>query len=124
MKLFFFIFFLSSSAWAISVGEMTYFMGSDQDYLSKAVVNDSAKTRYYQLSVEETSPPYEGAVRKKAENGTLLFGPKQLLLRPNETKYIKLYYQGPSDDQARYYRITFIERPEFLKILYPLQSFH
>lgn len=114
LKYVYLFWYISSPAWAISVGEMTYFMGEDQFYLSKAVVNDSAQTRYYQVTVEETSPPYEGAKQQKIVKGALLYGPKQLLLRPNETKYLKLYYQGPQDNLARYYRVTFHERPGFL----------
>jgi Mat/Ecp fimbriae periplasmic chaperone len=114
LKKIFFLWCISLPAWAISVGEMTYFMGSEQAYLSKSVVNDSAKARYYQVTVEESAPPYEGAVEQKVGKGALLYGPKQLLLRPNETKYLKLYYQGPQDDQPRYYRVTFHERPSFL----------
>ncbi|PRC91444.1 hypothetical protein [Solimicrobium silvestre] len=103
----------SASAWSITVGEMTYFMGSNQTYLSKAVLNDSTQARYYQVTVEETDPPYKGAKLHKVVKGALLYAPKQLLLRPNETKFLKLYYQGPSDDQPRYYRVTFHERPGF-----------
>lgn len=108
-----FMLLIPSLAWGISVGEMTYFMGPEQSFLSKAVHNDSKKTRYYQVSIEESDPPYAGAKEHKIKQGALLYGPKQLLLRPDETQFLKLYYRGPADDQPRYYRVVFHERPGF-----------
>nr|WP_318424494.1 hypothetical protein [Iodobacter sp. CM08] len=94
---------------------MTYFMGTKSTFLAKSVSNDSSQARFYQVTVEETDPPYAGARLKKVEKGALMYGPKQLLLRPNESKWLKLYYQGPADNQPRFYRVTFHERPGYVK---------
>lgn len=102
---------LSSSTWGLSVGELTYFMGSDTAFLARKVFNDTQQARFYDVSVEESDPPYGNAVERKAPAGELLYAPKQLLLRPNSSDWLKLYYRGPQDDHPRYYRITFRERP-------------
>ncbi|MGR2682905.1 hypothetical protein [Chromobacterium haemolyticum] len=90
---------------------MTYFMGSDTAFLARKVVNDTQQARFYDVSVEESDPPYGGAVERKAPAGELLYAPRQLLLRPNSSNWLKLYYHGPQDEHPRYYRITFRERP-------------
>ncbi|KUZ21055.1 hypothetical protein WS50_08725 [Burkholderia territorii] len=99
----------SCAAQALSVGDMTYFMGSGKDYLVREVVNDSDQTRVYGVSVEESAPPYGDVATWKPKGGDLMYAPKQLVLRPNMSGWLRLYFKGVSDDSPRYFRVTFRE---------------
>lgn len=101
----------AQSAHALSIGDMTYFMAPKTDYLAREVTNDSDQTRVYSVHVVESAPPYADAKTWRPTGGTLLYAPNRLILRPHENGWLKLYYKGEKDDQARYYRVIFKEEP-------------
>ncbi|WP_155630983.1 hypothetical protein [Burkholderia cepacia] len=96
-------------AYALNVGDLTYFMRTDQTFTAREVLNDSAQARVYSVTVEETAPPYIDANTWRPKGGELLYAPKRLVLRAHQANWLRLYYKGPADEQSRFYRITFTE---------------
>ncbi|KWF80846.1 hypothetical protein WL93_01355 [Burkholderia diffusa] len=99
------------SACALSIGDLTYFMGPQADYLAREVTNDSDRTRVYSVHVSQSAPPYADAKTWRPEGGELMYAPTKLILRPQKSGWLKLYYRGVKDGQARYYRVVFKEEP-------------
>ncbi|AOI60894.1 hypothetical protein WI26_25515 [Burkholderia diffusa] len=93
----------------MSVGDMTYFMNARQDYLVREVVNDSDRTRVYSVSVVESAPPYGDAKTWKPKGGDLMYAPKQLVLRPGQSGWLRLYYKGKNDDTPRFFQVIYRE---------------
>ncbi|EMV1562622.1 MULTISPECIES: fimbria/pilus periplasmic chaperone [Enterobacter] len=107
------IFFLTLPGYAnaISLGNLTFSMRADSTYVSKKVVNNNKTPRLYQVSVAEIDRPGGREIKRRPEDGELLFAPRQLTLQAGESEYFKFYYHGPEDSSERYYRISFKEIP-------------
>ncbi|AIO35516.1 hypothetical protein DM39_5844 [Burkholderia cenocepacia] len=100
---------IAPSTYALNVGDLTYFMRPDQNFIAREVLNDSGQARIYSVTVEEAAPPYIDANTWRPKGGELLYAPKRLVLRGHQANWLRLYYKGPADDQSRFYRITFTE---------------
>lgn len=102
---------LPSAVMAISVGNLTFSLAPDDNFVSKRVVNNNKSTRLYRISVIEINRPGGKEQHFRPVDGELLFAPRQLTLQPGESEYFKFYYHGPKDNRERYYRVSFREIP-------------
>ncbi|EES0915936.1 TPA: fimbria/pilus periplasmic chaperone [Escherichia coli] len=96
---------------AISVGNLTFSLPSETDFVSKRVVNNNKSARIYRIAISAIDSPGSSELRTRPVDGELLFAPRQLALQAGESEYFKFYYHGPQDNRERYYRVSFREVP-------------
>ncbi len=96
---------------AISVGNLTFSLPSETDFVSKRVVNNNKSARIYRIAISAIDSPGSSELRTRPVDGELLFAPRQLALQAGESEYFKFYYHGPRDNRERYYRVSFREVP-------------
>lgn len=96
---------------AISVGNLTFSLPSDKEFVAKRVLNNNKSARLYQVSITAIDSPSSHEVRSRTGDGELLFAPRQLVLQAGQSEYYKFYYHGPKDGRERYYRVSFKEMP-------------
>ncbi|OIY29794.1 hypothetical protein BJK26_24380 [Escherichia coli] len=96
---------------AISVGNLTFSLPSETDFVSKRVVNNNKSARIYRIAISAIDSPGSSELRTRPVDGELLFAPRQLALQADESEYFKFYYHGPRDNRERYYRVSFREVP-------------
>lgn len=100
-----------SAVMAISIGNLTFSLASDESFVSKRVMNNNKSARLYRVSVIEINSPGENEKHFRPVDGELLFAPRQFTLQQGESEYFKFYYYGPKDNRERYYRVSFREIP-------------
>ena len=77
---------------AISVGNLTFSLPSETDFVSKRVVNNNKSARIYRIAISAIDSPGSSELRTRPVDG-------------------ELYYHGPQDNRERYYRVSFREVP-------------
>lgn len=82
---------------AISVGNLTFSLPSETDFVSKRVVNNNKSARIYRIAISAIDSPGSSELRTRPVDGELLFAPRQLALQAGESEYFKFYYHGPRD---------------------------
>lgn len=102
---------LPSISQAISVGNLTFSLSSEDEFAAKRVINNNKSTRLYQVSVFAIDRPGRKEMRSRPADGELLFAPRQMTLQAQESEYFKFYYHGLKDNRERYYRVSFREIP-------------
>jgi len=103
--------FLPVTVKAIYLGDLTFSLASDQEFVSKRIVNNNKSARLYQVSIIGIDSPSQQEVSTRPTDGELLFAPRQLVLQAGQSEYYKFYYHGPKDNRERYYRVSFREIP-------------
>lgn len=100
------LFLYSSTSLAIGVGSVTEYIYSDQTVIGKEIRNTTDSARLVTVRVERIASPKEdgGAIAMAAQN-ELLLSPARVIMPGGAKEIIKFYYNGPEDDQERYYRI-------------------
>ena len=83
---------------AISVGNLTFSLPSETDFVSKRVVNNNKSARIYRIAISAIDSPGSSELRTRPVDGELLFAPRQLALQAGESEYFKFYYHGPQDE--------------------------
>lgn len=102
---------IAAKVGAVNVGEITSFINSNEKVLVKEVANPTNVARYISLKVEKlTSPTAEGTIAPLADN-EILSTPAGLILPSNSQDIFKIIYNGPEDDQERYYRLSWLDAP-------------
>lgn len=96
---------------AIYIGDLTFSLASDQEFVSKRIVNNNKSARLYQISITGINSPGKQEVSSRPSDGELLFAPRQLVLQAGQSEYFKFFYHGPKDNRERYYRVSFREIP-------------
>ncbi|TCW12419.1 pili/flagellar assembly PapD-like chaperone [Raoultella sp. BIGb0138] len=109
---------LPATSGAIAVGNLTFSLGAEDNFVAKRVLNNNQSARLYQISVIGIDRPGGNEVRSRPADGELLFAPRQLTLQAGEGEYFKFYYHGPQDNRERYYRVAFREIPTRNRIAY------
>jgi len=100
------------TCFAISVGEITSIIQSDQTILSKEITNTTDVARYIGLKVSRISTPLEGGVVIPTESSAEIMSAPASIVLPGEAKeFFRVVYQGPQDDQERYYRLSWLDAP-------------
>jgi len=102
---------LPATVKAIYIGDLTFSLASDQDFVAKRIVNNNKSARLYQVSIIGIDSPSQQEVSTRPADGELLFAPRQLVLQTGQSEYYKFYYHGPKDNRERYYRVSFREIP-------------
>ncbi|HBR0931145.1 fimbria/pilus periplasmic chaperone [Klebsiella variicola] len=102
---------IHAPSYAINVGNLTFSMSSQDDYMSKRVINNNRSARLYRVTIFSIDRPGENETRTRPADGEILFSPRQITLQAGESEYFKFYYHGEKDNQERYYRISFYEIP-------------
>lgn len=97
---------------AMNVGEITSFILSSNSVLSKQVSNPSDTARLVALSVKRIKTPMEegGEIAFDTE-AEILSTPASMVLPSGAKDNFRIFYQGPQDDQERYYRLAWIDQP-------------
>lgn len=95
---------------AISVGNLTFSLPSETDFVSKRVVNNNKSARIYRIAISAIDSPGSSELRTRPVDGELLFAPASWRCRL-VSEYFKFYYHGPRDNRERYYRVSFREVP-------------
>lgn len=92
------------SAHALGVNATTV-LASGSDSVVVDVENPDAESAHLiTLDVVATDSPYNGNELGPA-NGEVLFSPGRMILPPGQMGTVKFIYEGPADDQERYYAI-------------------
>lgn len=108
---------LSPITHAISIGDLTFSMDSEEQFVAKKVLNNNDSARLYQVSVTGIDRPGGKEIRSRPADGELLFSPSQLTLQAGEGENFKFYYNGIKDDRERYYRVSFREIPSYSQVV-------
>lgn len=98
-------------AQAISVGNLTFSLASNDKFVAKKVLNNNKTARLYRVSLTAIDYPGGQEIQSRPSDGELLFSPRQLMLQSGESELFKFYYHGPNDNRERYYRVSFHEIP-------------
>lgn len=96
---------------AVNIGNNTFILESDKDFVSKRIVNDTQRNNMYFISIVELDRPGTKEQRTKPADGQILFSPKKKVLPAGADDYFRFYYAGPKDGKERYYRVDFLEIP-------------
>lgn len=105
------VLWLPSVCQPISIGNLTFSLASEDEFVAKRVLNNNKTARIYQATVIAIDRPGQDEHRFRPADGELLFAPRQLILQAGESEYFKFYYRGPKDNRERYYRVSFKEIP-------------
>ncbi|MCI9780107.1 hypothetical protein KT999_17745 [Proteus mirabilis] len=107
-----FLVLFSIKSMAIDVGNITEFIETDNDLLTKEIKNTVASARLVNLSVQKISSPMGDGVEIPLEsNNEILSTPSNLILPSNASDIFKIIYDGPKDDKERYYRLNWTDDP-------------
>ena len=102
--------FYTQNAHAIYFSSYIYEIPSNEDFISKAVKNDTKTMNMYQISSFKIDRPgNKGENVLYDKNRELIYAPVQLQIEANATDFFKIMYIGPKDNIERYYRINFLE---------------
>lgn len=97
---------------AINVGDVTSIIESKQSLIAKEIENPSDTARFVGLKVQRISTPMEGGEVIAMESASEILSTPSGLVLPGSAKDIfKIIYQGPADDQERYYRLAWLDAP-------------
>lgn len=97
---------------AISVGDITSIIEANQTLLSKEIENTTDVARFVGLKIYRISSPMaDGEVIPMESKSEILSTPSGLVLPGSAKDIFKILYQGPSDNQERYYRLSWIDAP-------------
>jgi len=89
-----------------------YDMEGEQDFISRAMVNDTKNNNLYTISAYKISHPGDGEEPKVIDSTKeIIWSPLRFTVQPDGREYFKLYYRGPKDNIERYYRVIFKETP-------------
>lgn len=94
---------------ALDVGDITTFIYSNQKTVSKEIANTTDNGRLITLRVDKLSSPLADGKTVTSQGSMqqeVLMTPASLLLPANSKENIRFFYQGPADNQERYYRIS------------------
>lgn len=96
-----------SRSYALDVGDITSFIYSDQNTMGKEIANPTDNGRLITLRIEKLSSPLaDGKIITTGNSRReVLMTPASLLLPAHSKEIVRFYYQGPADNQERYYRI-------------------
>lgn len=72
---------------AISVGNLTFSLPSETDFVSKRVVNNNKSARIYRIAISAIDSPGSSELRTRPVDGELLFAPRQLALQAGESEF-------------------------------------
>lgn len=61
---------------AISVGNLTFSLPSETDFVSKRVVNNNKSARIYRIAISAIDSPGSSELRTRPVDGELLFAPR------------------------------------------------
>ncbi|MDQ8936407.1 hypothetical protein RFH42_07920 [Acinetobacter rudis] len=97
---------------AINVGDVTTIIEAKQSLIAKEIENPSDVARFVGLKVQRISSPMEDGNVIPMENlSEVLSTPSGLVLPGGAKDVFKIIYQGPADDQERYYRLSWLDAP-------------
>lgn len=103
--------FVALNAHAVNVGDITSIINAHETTLAKEVENTTNVARYIALKIEKiTSPAADGKVIPLDDN-EVLSTPAGLVLPGSGKDVFKILYNGPEDDQERYYRLSWLDAP-------------
>ncbi|KGD80235.1 hypothetical protein HA49_00765 [Tatumella morbirosei] len=94
---------------ALDVGDITTFIYSDQKSIGKEITNSTDNGRLITLRIEKLSSPLADGKIINPQGRTqqeVLMTPASILLPAKSKELIRFFYQGPADNQERYYRIN------------------
>ncbi|MEI9599598.1 hypothetical protein QU516_00610 [Moellerella wisconsensis] len=100
------------SSLAVNVGNITEIISSDRDTLAKEIENTVNTARLVNLTIEKIDSPLEnGKIISVNDPNEILSTPANLILPGNAKDVFKIIYQGPKDDEERYYRLNWRDDP-------------
>lgn len=113
-KLILFLLFLLpiKNCLAVNVGNITEIIPSNEYTLAKEIENTVNTARLVNLTIEKIDSPLDkGKVIPTSDPNEILSTPANLILPGHATDVFKIIYQGPKDDQERYYRLNWKDDP-------------
>jgi len=106
------IIFTSANLQAMYFSSYIYEMGSQEDFISKYITNDTETTNLYSISTYAIEKPSNtNEIRINTKDKELLYAPLRSMIDKKATNLFKIFYRGPKDDKERYYRVVFTETP-------------
>jgi len=101
---------ISMQCSAINVGDITSIIEAKQSLVAKEIENPSDTARFVGLKVHRISTPMEGGEIIPMESAAEILSTPSGLVLPGSAKDIfKIIYQGPADEQERYYRLSWLD---------------
>ena len=98
-------------AYALDIGDISSFMYSHSSVISKEIKNSTNTGRLINIRVERITNPLEGGrIIPMESKNELLLTPGSLLLPANSNETIRFFYNGPTDEKERYYRILWFDQ--------------
>lgn len=98
-------------AYALDVGDISSFIYSDKNTLSKEIKNTTESGRLISVQIERISSPLDdGKVIAMEQPDEILLTPASILLPAQATDVVRFFYKGPQDDKERYYRIVWFDQ--------------
>ena len=105
-------FFPIKNSLAVNVGNITEIISSNEETLAKEIENTVNTARLVNLSIEKIDSPLDnGKVISVIDPNEILSTPANLILPGNAKDVFKIIYQGPKDDNERYYRLNWKDDP-------------
>lgn len=99
-------------AFAIDVGDVSNFIYSDQEVLTKEIINTVDTARLVTLKVRKINSPKEkGEYIDFDSPDEILSTPAAILLPSKARENFRVFYQGPADDKERYYKLIWQDLP-------------
>ncbi|WP_369310005.1 hypothetical protein [Providencia rettgeri] len=100
------------NSFAVNVGNITEIISSSEETLAKEVENTVDAARLVNLSIEKIDSPLEGGkVIPINDPNEILSTPANIILPGKARDIFKIIYQGPKDNQERYYRLNWTDDP-------------
>lgn len=100
------------NSFAVNVGNITEIISSDEETLAKEIENTVDAARLVNLSIEKIDSPLEGGkVIPINDPNEILSTPANIILPGKSRDIFKIIYQGPKDEQERYYRLNWTDDP-------------
>lgn len=102
---------LPLSAAALEISDMTATVSSKTGQALVRVKNDEGRATLLSIGVVQVDSPYEDGKEipvGPAASNDIRFSPARSLIPVAQTVPVRFFYQGPKDDQERYYKVTWV----------------
>lgn len=108
-SLLFFMALISSHSSAFWMEDTTAEIAPRQDRVAQKINNPDASGHVMTVNVERIKDPFKMEPLQEGTKGDLLFSPSRAMVGPGKDAVVNFFYNGPSDDKERYYRVIWTD---------------
>ena len=111
-KVLLFVLLLTSySSNAIYLDSSIVVMETEEEFLSRQVLNNSETTNMYFINLYQIDRPGKNEQASLIQNGAIMYTPLKMVIEAKKWEFFKIFYRGAQDEQERYYRMVIKEMP-------------